>query len=299
MRVWIGVGLAVVISGCRPSATVQRTTPVANLQAYRGVVVRGTNASEYGRGSRRLAFLLEHSAVAKIRQRCAFLDVAPASQSEGMDADLFLDVTVQRSFRGGGGGLVQNENLATVDVTLVLSDGVDDELVGSAEIRGKSGGIVIGNESPEEEAVNAVADSIANLLVRSGCTGRRIARARPQRPRQAEPGPGDEGEEGDPSVELVAEEKTGPAAQAEGENEEGKRLFRSGDVRGAKARFLAAIRLNREPRYVFNLCLAEESLGAIEAAVSTCKSVMAMKPDGPLADKVKLRLKILGDKQQK
>lgn len=303
MRAWIWVGFALLASGCRPSATVQRTTPVANLQPYRGVVVRGTGAAEDGRGTGRLAFLLEHSAAARIRSRCAFPDVYAASDlREPGPADLFLDVTVQRAFRGGESALVRNENLATVDVTMVLSDGVDDELVGTADIRGKSGGIVIGQESPEEEAINAVADSIAALLVRSGCTGPRVARARPSRDHRTREREeqGEEGEGEDPdgaSVELVAE--SSPAGKAEAENDEGKRLFRAGDVRSAKTHFLAAIRLKREARYVFNLCLAEESLGALDAAIATCRSVMAMNPDGPLAEKVKLRLKILDERQQK
>jgi hypothetical protein len=289
MRAWIG-GLvaAVCLCSCRPTATVQRTSPVANLQPYRGLVVRGTGASRRGAG--RLAFQLEHAAVSRIQARCAFSHVRTASDPPPAgNADLILDVTVQRSFRGGGGGLVQNENLATVDVKLVLSDGRDDELVGAADIRGQSRGIVIGEVTPEEEAIGAVADSIAQILVTSGCTGPRIARKNP--PPSERPPPDDPA-----SVELVSE--SDPVAKAEAANDEGKRLFRSADVAGAKKRFQAAIRLHRDPRYVFNLCLAEEALGDIDAAVSVCESVLTMKPDAPLAEKVKLRLDLLADKRK-
>ncbi len=175
---------------------------------------------------------------------------------------------------------------------VVLSDGADEELIGSADIRGKSGGLIVNNQSPEVEAVNAVADSIANILVRSGCSGPRVARARPPARRQPPPDPAD----GD--VELVAEQANDVVAKAEAENEEGKRLFRTADVPGAKLHFQAAIRLHREARYVFNMCLAEEALGRLDAAVSTCKSVIAMKPEPALADKAKLRLKILAEKRK-
>lgn len=301
MRAWISVGLGVVlVAGCRPSATVQRTTPVANLQPYTGMVVRGTRAGRFGRG--RLAFVLERAAVARIRRACSFREVhAAGRRTEPGPDDLLLDLTVQRAFRGGG-GLVQNENLATVDVKAVLSDGVDMELVGSADIRGQSGGIVIGQESPEEEAINAVADSVTQMLVRSGCRGRRIARAhRPPASDHRDEEPGPDGQEGtnpgtdQTGVTLASDD---PDARAEAANEEGKRLFRAADVAGARVQFREAIRLHRDPRYVFNLCLAEEALGSIDAAITTCKRVQGMRPDGALAEKVKLRLKILADKKQ-
>lgn len=301
MRAWISWGLGVVLGvvflgGCRPSATVQRTTPVANLQPYTGIVVRGTRGGRFGRG--RLAHILERAAVARIRHACSFTEVVGAGRrTEPGPDDLLLDLTVQRSFRGGE-GLVQNENLATVEVKAVLSDGIDMELVGSADIQGKSGGLVIGQESPEEEAINAVADSVTQMLVRSGCRGPRIARAHrpaPADPRGEEPPP--DGEPGpDPTEVTLA--SSDPIAKAEAANEEGKRLFRAADVTAAKTQFREAIRLHRDPRYVFNLCLAEEALGSIDAAIATCKRVQGMKPDGALADKVKLRLKILADKKQ-
>ncbi|HKE14133.1 MAG TPA: hypothetical protein VKB80_04700 [Kofleriaceae bacterium] len=298
MRVWnsvglglgLAVGLGVALAGCKPSATVQRTVPLANLHSYRGVVVRATGRSHRRAG--RLAFLLEHAAADKIRSRCAFSDVQAASDGpRDAPADLFLDVTVQRTYRGGGGGIIQNENQATVEVKLVLSDGVDEELVGAADIQGKSGGFIINNRSPEEEAIGAVADTIATMLARSGCTGPRVARARP--PARRRPPPGDDG-----NVELVSERRTDVVAKAEAENDEGKRLFRSADVTGAKLHFQAAIRLHRDARYVFNMCLAEEALGRFDAAVTTCRQVIAMKPEPALADKARTRLDILAQKQK-
>ena len=286
--VGLGLGLVVVLAGCRPSATVQRTVPLANLQPYTGLVVRANGSP--ARRSGRLAFLLEHAAAERIRSRCAFTDVQAGSDAPpDMPADLFLDVTVQRTFRGGE-GLIQNQNQATVDVKLVLSDGVDEELVGAADIRGKSGGIVVNNRSPEEEAINVVADSIAAIMVRSGCSGPRVARARP--PARRPP----EGDQGD--LELVADQQSDPRAKAEAENEEGKRRFRAADVPGAKLHFQAAIRLHRDARYVLNMCLAEEALGRVDAAVTTCRSVIAMKPPPEVADKARTRLEILAQKQK-
>lgn len=284
MRTRIAVCFAVVLCSCRPSATVQRTTPVANLQPYQGVLVRGTGASARGKG--RLVYMLERAAADRIRGRCAFLDVQAASQAEARQVDLILDVTVQRSYRGGE-GLIQNENLATVDVKLVLSDGIDQELVGSADIQGKSAGIVINDVSPEEEAVGAVADSIADLLVMSGCTGPRVARAN----RTEDPG-------GEPVAEPVSDQRSDAASRAEAENDEGKRLFRGADVEAAKTHFEAAIALHRDPRFVFNLCLAEEALGELDAAVDACRKVIGMKPDKALDEKARLRLELIASKQK-
>ncbi|HTE49277.1 MAG TPA: hypothetical protein VK698_00280 [Kofleriaceae bacterium] len=298
MRAWISMGLGVLLlASCRPSATVQRTTPVANLQPYTGLIVRGTRAGRHGMG--RLAFMLERASVARIRRACSFRGVHPAARSaEPGPDDLLLDVTVQNAYRGGGGGLVQNENQATVVVKAVLSDGADMELVGAADIRGQSGGLIIGEQSPEQEAINAVADSIVQMLVRSGCRGPRIARAHRPPPVDHRTEQPDEQSSDPTGVALVSDEKSEAAVRAETENEEGKRLFRAADVAGAKGHFRTAIRLHRDPRYVFNLCLAEEALGSIDAAISTCRRVASMKPDAALAEKVKLRLKILGDKQQ-
>lgn len=301
MRAWISWGLGVVLAvvafaGCKPSATVQRTTPVANLRPYTGIVVRGTREGRFGRGP--LAAILERAAVARIRQACSFSQVVRSGRrtQPGPD-DLLLDLTVRNSFRGGD-GLVQNESQATVDVKAVLSDGVDMELVGSADIRGKSAGLLIGQQSPEEEAINAVADSVTQMLVRSGCRGRRIARV--HRPPPTDPGGEEPPPDGDPGTDpgQVSLASNDPIAKAEAANEEGKRLFRAADVTAAKTQFREAIRLHRDPRYVFNLCLAEEALDAVDAAIATCKRVQGMKPDAALAEKVKLRLKILSDKKQ-
>ena len=296
MRARVAVGgllflsLMLAVAGCRPSATVQSTTPVANLQPYRLLLVRGTGAADFRRG--RLAVHLQRAVSDAARVHCGFSDVRVGHRANDRSADLILDLTLMRAFRGGS-GLVQNENLATVDVKLVLSDGIDQELIGSADIRGKSSGIVIGNESPERQAIGAVADQIAGILVRSGCAGPRIARARPERRLPSadtiadtgEPAQGDQGGAND------------TATRAEAENDEGKRLFRAADVSAAKTHFETAISLHRDPRYVFNLCLAEEALGSFDAAVSACQRVLHMKPDKQLSEKAKLRLKLIEEKR--
>src|SRR5690349_6536480 len=168
------------LSACTPSAQVKRITPVANLQVYSLVQVRGTGADANGQGDAKLAYELERASLIKIREKCAFVDVVAGAQPAPRPPDLLLDATILRSGRGGD-GLVQNENLAVIDVMLVLSDGVDQERLGSADIQGKSSGVDTGG-SPEQEALEAVAGSIADILVTSGCVGPRVARATPPMP---------------------------------------------------------------------------------------------------------------------
>jgi hypothetical protein len=316
------------LSACTPSAQVKRITPVANLQVYSLVQVRGTGADAAGQGDAKLAYELERASLIKIREKCAFVDVVAGAQQAPRPPDLLLDATILRSGRGGD-GLVQNENLAVVDVKLVLSDGVDQELLGSADIQGKSSGVDTGG-SPEQEAVEAVAGSIADILVKSGCVGPRVARATPPTPppatgTTATPGTGTPTDPGTgttppgtgttppgtgttpPGTGTPTDPGTGtgtttppaedPVARAEAENEAGKAKFRSADVAGAKAHFETAISIHKDARYVFNLCLAQEALNELDAAAATCQSINSMNPQQALADKVKLRLEIIADKK--
>ncbi|HUS66942.1 MAG TPA: hypothetical protein VMZ28_20530 [Kofleriaceae bacterium] len=293
----------------------KRITPVANLQVYSLVQVRGTGADASGQGDAKLAYELERAALVKIREKCAFVDVVAGAQPAPRPPDLLLDATILRSGRGGD-GLVQNENLAVVDVKLVLSDGVDQELLGSADIQGKSSGVDTGG-SPEQEALEAVAGSIADILVKSGCVGPRVARATPPTPPgpvgtppgpgTTPPGPGTDPGTGtttppgpgtDPGTGTTTPPADDPVAKAEAENEAGKAKFRSADVAGAKAHFETAISIHKDARFVFNLCLAQEALNELDAAAATCQSINSMNPPAALADKVKLRLEIIADKKK-
>lgn len=261
---------------CRPSATVRRTTPVANLQSYRSVLLRVDGSPQ----ARRYADVLEFHATDWMRRACAFTEIGTSRQPPVGEPDLIVDLNLQRAFRGGD-GLIQNPNLAVVDVTAVLSDGIDDELLGSADIRGKSSAVAVAGVNPEEQAIAAVSEQIAEILVNSGCSGERVARAEPP-----EPAPTDAGDAGsavDPEV----------LARAEAENEAGKQLFRAADIAGAKARFEAALALHRDPRYLFNLCLAQEALKDYAAATATCQEVIDLQPEPRLVEKAQMRLDII------
>jgi hypothetical protein len=61
--------LLVATAGCHPSATVEHTMPVANLQSYRTVAlsVRSTAFASQGQ-----AIYLEQAVVQKLRERCGF-----------------------------------------------------------------------------------------------------------------------------------------------------------------------------------------------------------------------------------
>lgn len=270
--------LLVAAAGCVASATVRRTTPVANLQSFRTLLVRVDGSPE----ARRYASVLEFHAADKLRGTCAFDQVVTSRERPVQPPDLILDLNLQRAFRGGE-GLIQNPNLATIDVTLVLSDGVDDELLGSADIRGKSSAVYVANQNPEEQAIAAVSARVAQIMERSGCTGARVARAEPE-PAPDEATPDDEV---DPDL----------LARAEAENDAGKQLFRAADIAGAKARFQAAIALHRDARFLFNLCLAHEALKELSEASSVCQQVIDMQPEPRLAEKAQMRLGIIRDKR--
>lgn len=263
---------ALLASSCRPSATVRRTTPVANLQSYRTVLVRVDGSPQ----ARRFADMLEFHAIDWMRRSCAFDQIGTRRQPPLAEPDLVVDLNLQRASRGGG-GLIQNPNLAVVDVTAVLSDNVDDELIGSADIRGKSSAVAVSGVNPEEQAIAAVSKTMAEILVRSGCSGERVARPEPPPPTDPV----------DPAIdpELLA--------QAEAENEAGKQLFRAADIAGAKARFEAALAIHRDPRFLFNLCLAQEALKDYAAARSSCQEVIDLQPEPRLVEKAQMRLDII------
>jgi hypothetical protein len=265
--------LALSAAACHPSAQVRQTTPIANLQSYRVVMLRIGAAEGQEHVSTLAAF-----AVDKLRQRCRFEHIVLATQTPNAQADLLVDLNILRTARGGG-GLVQNPNLATVDVSLVLSDGINDELLGSAEIRGQSSAVAMSGVSPEAQAVDAVAKEISEILFRSGCDGPRVARAPDEPDPEPEPDPG------------ISEEDR---EQAEAANEDGKQAFRTGNISGARGHFERAISLNpRDPRYLFNLCLAQESLREWQGAMSSCRSVLEMNPGEALAEKAALRIEII------
>jgi tetratricopeptide (TPR) repeat protein len=266
---------------CGPSASVQRSTPVANLQIYRSVLIRAVGAGSTGQytGS------LELTAATKLREKCKFEAVYSYQQMPHANADLVVDVNILRSFRGGA-GFIKNENKATVEVAMFLSDKVTDEILGSADIRAESSSVKLTGSNPELEAVNAAAAKVADILKASGCGLPRVARAVPK---PVEPTPPPDEQAGGPSPEDIQ--------QAETYNTEGKQAFRSADVAGAKAKFEQAIALVPSVKYYMNLCLANEALKDYPGALGACQKVVDDGSDQRLAQKATERMQLIRDKQ--
>ena len=106
----------VLIAGCHPSATVENTMPVANLQTYGTVALRVHSTTFASQGQ---AMFLEAAVLDKVRRQCGFEQVGRPGSTP---ADVVLDLNITNRGRGGG-GLISNNNLATIDTLLVLSDG--------------------------------------------------------------------------------------------------------------------------------------------------------------------------------
>ena len=130
--------------GCSASAKVTRTTPVANLQSHRTVLVRAAGISKAQQFINELADVT----VSEVAKKCQFESVLPSSMARGEKPDLLIDLNIRKSFRGGT-GLIKNHNKATVEVLVVLSDGVTDELLGSATIQAESASVASSGTSPE------------------------------------------------------------------------------------------------------------------------------------------------------
>lgn len=264
------------LAACGPSASVKRTTPVANLQQYQNVLVRVGSSP----GLEQYTSVLEFATTDNMMQHCAFSRVTGPTQLGQTRPDLLVDLNIRTTQRGGG-GFIKNPNLATVNVTMVLSDGIDESLLGSAEIVGKSSAVAMQGADPENQALLAVAERVTTILSKSGCSGTRIARAEPA------PQP----------VAPVAPTGITPEqlAQAEAANDEGKRLFRAAEIAAAKVQFQQAIQISPDPKYQFNLCLAHEALKEFDQAVAACQSVINANSEQRLTEKAQQRLSIIAD----
>lgn len=256
-----------------PSATVRKTAPIADLQYYRTVRVRAGSAPE----AASWAAVLASATASKLGQFCKFerVDVGDRGAS-----DLVVDLNIQRVFRGGT-GIVQNPNLATMEVLMVLSDGANEDLVGSAWIRGQSPQVMVNASSPEQAALEAVSGKITEVMYESGCFAQRADRPAP--PSAAPPVPSGEAT---PTVE-----------QAEALNNEGKSLFRDARVQEAVAKFEQAFALHQDARYLFNLCFAYETMQRYDQALATCQQVLGMSPDPRLAEKARERIQSIESKR--
>ncbi|MBA3538500.1 MAG: hypothetical protein H0T79_02625 [Deltaproteobacteria bacterium] len=272
--------LLAVVAGCRPSASVEQTLPVANLQTYRTVALRVKSTAFASQGH---AMYLETAVINHLQQRCKFDQVGRAS---GAPADVLLDLNITNVARGGD-GWVSNSSQASIDTLLVVSDGLNGELLGTARIRGKSSGMMLNNAPPESEAIEVVAKTVADVLAKSGCSGPRIARAEPTPETPVEPPPVTPGE---PSVVPPDESRR---AEAEAINEDGKVKLRGADIPGAIAAFQQANALLPDARYQFNVCLALEAQERWADAITACRAARSLHPQPKLVEKIDRRLELL------
>lgn len=278
--------LCLAFAGCRPSATVENTMPVANLQSYTTVALRVKSTAFASQG---LATFLERAVQDKLGKQCAFQPAA-----SGAPADIVLDLNITHSGRGSS-GFVTTTSSATVETLLVLSDGLDGELIGTAKIRGKSGGVIINNRPPENDAIDAVAKSVVDLLAKSGCGGPRIARPEPAKPpvTTVAAGSGSAGSGSGTTEEPPPPPDDARRAEADALNEEGKLKLRSADTAGALAAFQQAMSIAPDARYQFNVCLTFEAQEQWNSAIMACQKARTLNPQPALMAKIDNRLEKL------
>lgn len=275
------------IAGCHPSATVENTMPVANLQSFHTVALRVHTTAFASQGH---AAFLESAVLTKLKQQCGFEQVGRAGTTP---ADVVLDLNITGMGRGGG-GFVTNPNQATIDTLLVLSEGQNGELLGTARIHGKSSGMIINNAQPENEAIEVVAKTVADILAKSGCSGPRIARAAEPPPRPLPPpDQGSAGSASQGSAAVIPPPDEGHRAEAEALNDQGKEKLYGADIAGAIALFQQANTLLPDARYEFNVCVALGAQEQWDNAMTACRQARGMNPQPNLAAKIDNRLDLL------
>ena len=265
--------------------------PIANLQTYRSIALR-VRSTVFG--AQGLAAFMENAVAARLKQKCGFESIAPAANGA---ADVILDLTITKHARGGD-GWIRNSNQVVMDTLLVLSDGQDGDLLGTAAIHGKSSGTVVNNAPQENEAIDVIARTVADVLWKSGCGGPRIARAPTPVPDQGS------GAGSGSAVVGTGSGSAGPAtpdesrrAEAEGLNNQGKEKLFAADTGGALALFQQANGVLPDPKYQFNVCLAFGAMERWDEATSACKQARAMNPSEKLAAKIDQRLDGLKQRQ--
>jgi hypothetical protein len=288
-------GLAVILLvACHPSASVEHTTPIANLQSYQSVGLRvHTNPNVSGD----LGTYMEQAVLDKLHQKCGYMQIGPADNAK---SDLVVDVNITNSSRGGS-GWVKNENQAFIDALVVLADD-ENEPLGTLIVHGKSSAALVGGTSPENEAVGEIAKTVVDVLAKSGCSGPRVAKAPPPPPNtgsagqgSAAQGSGDQGSAATGTGTPAPDESK--RADAEKLNDQGKEKLFAADLAGALALFQQANALLPDPKYQFNVCVA---LGAQEKwndAISACNQAKSMNPPAKLAAKIDQRLEGLKNHQ--
>ena len=252
--------------------------PVANLQSYHTVALRLHSIPT----AKNEALVLEKTVTQWLRQQCGFESIGRVGATP---ADVVLDLTVTRAGRGGG-GLIQNPNKAILDTLLVLTDGQSKEIMGTARIHGESSGMVVNGSRPENEAINVVAKTIADMLAKSGCSGPRVARVEPATP-PTPPDPATNQGSGAPQPDESHR------AEAEALNDAGKEKLQTADMQGALVSFQQANQVLPDPRYEFNVCLALEAQEQWDNAIAACKAARGMNPEPRLITKIDHRIDLL------
>jgi hypothetical protein len=279
--------LAILVASCHPSATVQSTMPVANMQSYStvGLNVRSTAFAAQGQ-----AMMLEQQVTQALQQKCSF--VAIYRPGSGPPPDVMLDLNITNAGRGSS-GIISNSSTAFIDTLLVLSDGQSGDLLGSLRIHGTSSGMIVNGAPPENEAVEVIAKTIANTFAKSGCSGARVAKAEPPPPVNNGQGSG----AGSGSGSGTSPADDAKRGQAEALNEQGKEKLRGADVAGALAAFQQANQLVADARYVYNICLAYEAGQQWDNADAACKQARTMTTEARLQEKIDKRLDLIAHKQ--
>jgi tetratricopeptide (TPR) repeat protein len=262
--------LVVAAGACHPSATVENTMPIANLQTYRSIALRVHSTAFAAQGQ---AMQLENAVLQQMHQRCAFEQVAAA---QAKTADLVLDLNIVNTGRGGG-GFISNSSTARLDTLLVISDGQAGDLLGTARIHGESSGMIINNASPELEAIDIVAKTVTDVFAKSGCNGPRIAKVVPPPTPETPPTPVDESHRD----------------EAEKFNEDGKQKVFIADLAGALAAFQQADALVPDPKYEYNLCSTLGLLEKWDEATAMCQKAIAKQPPAVLRTKLDQKIELL------
>lgn len=240
--------------------------PIANLNTYRTVAVRVHSTAFASQGR---AMQLEAAMLDNLKKKCGFEQVVAGQTA----ADILLDLNITQAGRGGG-GWISSDSTATLDAMLVLTDGQDGELLGTARVHGSSSGMI--SAPSEGEAIGAVAKSIADLLAKSGCAGARVAKAVPP-PKVEDPKPPDETHR----------------PEADALTAQGKEKLYAGDTAGALALFQQANSMLPDAHYEFNVCLALGLQEQWDNAIASCRRAKAMKSDEALATRIDRKLDLL------
>jgi hypothetical protein len=273
LRVLFLLGLG--IGACHPSATVENTMPIANLQSYRSLALRVHSTAFAAQGQ---AMQLESAVLQQMQQRCSFQQVAAA---QARSADLVLDLNIVNTGRGGG-GFISNSSTARLDTLLVVSNGQDGELLGTARIHGESSGMIINNAPPELEAIDIVAKTVTDVFAKSGCFGPRVAKAAPPPPTPP-----------DPKLAPPPAVDETHRAEAEKDNDDGKQKVFVADLAGALAAFQQADALVPDPKYEYNLCSTLGLLEKWDEATAMCQKALAKQPPPALRDKIDQKIELL------